>query len=75
MFQIVVDGNGPGHHHKAVKRAFAHVVRELRKIDPDLQARFISQDGTEPDHVDHPSGKGYTGENPQLISGNETSVV
>ena len=74
MFQIHVEGTGPGHHHAKVRAAFARLVTDLRKIDPNVQARYSSTDGTEPDHVDHPSGEGYTGENPQRISGNQDEV-
>lgn len=90
MFQIIASGTGPGAHHAKIRAAHARLVRELRKLDPDVQVRFISIDGTEPDHVVHPrsllpeghpqrvmnqdGSPSFTGENPQIISGNETEV-
>lgn len=90
MFQIIASGTGPGHHHDLVKQAFIDLVHELRKIDPDVQVRFLSIDGTEPSFVVHPrslleeghpdrlmnedGSPSFTGENPQIISGNESEV-
>lgn len=71
MFQIIA--NGSAENHPAVRRAFANLVRELRKSDPKVEVRYLSLDGHAADHVDHPRG-GHTGENPQLISGNESEV-
>lgn len=79
MFQIIA--NGSAEDHPAVRRAFANLVRELRKTDPKVEVRYLSVDGHADDHVDHPSGTrnpdgsmSFTGENPQLISGNESEI-
>ena len=71
MFQIIASGGIENH--EAVKAAFANLVQELRKAG-DIEARYLSMDGHAPDHVVHPKG-GHTGENPQIISGNQDEVA
>lgn len=89
MYQINVSGSLEDH--KAVQRAFANLVRELRKADLTIDARYLSIDGHQPDHVEHPSSKlpagdvnrqrnhdgsaSMTGENPQIISGTHGEVA